>query len=404
MNSKMGIGAILLFAFFSVELHHVVHGADLQQISGKTANNFDGNQTFNQGENNLNSWLERIQQDAITNNVAQSSTNFYNELPNEGVTKVITVAKTGVADFRRLQDAVDSVPEDNMQRVVIYIQSGIYKEKVLVPKTKPYITFQGQGKRATVITWNDDLTTLDKFGKALGTMKSASVTIESDYFVAANLSFQNNAVSPNLRNKYRQAVALRISGDMAMFLSCGFFGHQDTLCDDAGRHYFYNCTIKGTVDYIFGNGRSLYERCAIRSLERFGAITAQGRGDPSQLTGFAFVRCRIAGYGGPYLGRAWGDFSRVVYINSKFNVDIGPHAWSDFGHPGRRSTSFYGMYRCRGPAVKSALKSRWTRELTSAEAKPFLDKSFINSDSWFQPYAKLTLDPMKFATDKASFN
>lgn len=56
-----------------------------------------------------------------------------------------------------------------------------------------------------------------------------------------------------------QAVAFRVSGDKAFFFGCGFYGAQDTLCDDAGRHYFRDCYIEGSIDFIFGNGRSLYK-------------------------------------------------------------------------------------------------------------------------------------------------
>ncbi|GAU38057.1 hypothetical protein TSUD_146140 [Trifolium subterraneum] len=38
-----------------------------------------------------------------------------------------------------------------------------------------------------------------------------------------------------------------------------FKGFQDTLYDDKGLHYFKDCMIQGSVDFIFGDGRSLYE-------------------------------------------------------------------------------------------------------------------------------------------------
>ena len=55
-----------------------------------------------------------------------------------------------------------------------------------------------------------------------------------------------------------QAVALRISGDKAAFYNCKLIGFQDTLCDDRGNHFFKDCHIRGTVDFIFGSGKSLY--------------------------------------------------------------------------------------------------------------------------------------------------
>lgn len=56
-----------------------------------------------------------------------------------------------------------------------------------------------------------------------------------------------------------QAVAIRVGGDQAAFWGCGFFGAQDTLHDDRGRHYFKDCYIQGSIDFIFGNGKSFYE-------------------------------------------------------------------------------------------------------------------------------------------------
>lgn len=53
-------------------------------------------------------------------------------------------------------------------------------------------------------------------------------------------------------------MALRVSGDKAAFYNCRLIGFQDTLCDDRGRHFFHGCYIEGTVDFIFGSGKSLY--------------------------------------------------------------------------------------------------------------------------------------------------
>lgn len=70
---------------------------------------------------------------------------------------------------------------------------------------------------------------------------------------------QNTAPAPMPGMQGLQAVAFRISGDKAYFSGCGFHGAQDTLCDDAGRHYFKECYIEGSIDFIFGNGRSMYK-------------------------------------------------------------------------------------------------------------------------------------------------
>jgi hypothetical protein len=70
---------------------------------------------------------------------------------------------------------------------------------------------------------------------------------------------KNTAPWPSPGEVGGQAVALRIAGDKAAFYGCGFYGAQDTLHDDSGRHYFRGCFIQGSIDFIFGNARSLYQ-------------------------------------------------------------------------------------------------------------------------------------------------
>jgi len=50
-----------------------------------------------------------------------------------------------------------------------------------------------------------------------------------------------------------------VSADNAAFVGCKFLGAQDTLYDHSGRHYYKECYIEGSVDFIFGNALSLYE-------------------------------------------------------------------------------------------------------------------------------------------------
>lgn len=76
---------------------------------------------------------------------------------------------------------------------------------------------------------------------------------------------QNLAPKPAPGLVGAQAVAFRAGGDKGAFYGCGFYGNQDTLNDQMGRHYFKNCYIEGEIDFIFGNGRSLYKVNALCS-------------------------------------------------------------------------------------------------------------------------------------------
>ena len=148
---------------------------------------------------------------------------------------VLSVSQQGgLADFQRVQDAVNFVRENNTQRVIIFIRASIYSEKVTIPKNKPFITFQGEEVRSTIIRWYDRAYDVDKSGKNLGTLLSASIAVNSDDFSTTNMYFENAATFQE-NAVYRQAVALRISGDRAIFMNCGFYGHQDTLYDHEGR-------------------------------------------------------------------------------------------------------------------------------------------------------------------------
>eukprot|EP01018_Ginkgo_biloba_P020333 Gb_41519 [translate_table: standard] len=170
-------------------------------------------------------------------------------VPQPNVGKILD----GCGNFTTVQKAVDAVPDNNPNRTIIVITAGVYKEKVSVSDTKPNITFQGQGYLKTSIAWNDTA------NSSHGTIYSASVSVFALNFIARNISFQNTAPAANPGDVGGQAVALRISGDKAAFYGCGFYGAQDTLHDDRGRHYFKECLIQGSIDFIFGNARSLYE-------------------------------------------------------------------------------------------------------------------------------------------------
>lgn len=59
--------------------------------------------------------------------------------------------------------------------------------------------------------------------------------------------------------KVTWAPAAAIAGDKASFYQCAFISLQDTLSDAKGRHYFYGCYVEGAIDFIWGNGQSMFE-------------------------------------------------------------------------------------------------------------------------------------------------
>ncbi|RAL50706.1 hypothetical protein DM860_015853 [Cuscuta australis] len=301
--------------------------------------------------------------------------------------RTISVNLDGSGDFLSVQAAVDSVPENNCMSVLIQISPGYYKEKVVVPASKPFITFEGAGREWTVIEWHDKASDRGPDGQQLRTYQSASVSVFANFFSARNITFKNTAPAPPPGVEGWQAVAFRISGDKAYFSGCGFHGAQDTLCDDAGRHYFKDCYIQGSIDFIFGNGRSMYKDCQIHSIaRRFGSIAAQNRNFPDEKTGFAFVNCTVTGTGPLYVGRAMGQYSRIIFSYTYFDDVVAHGGWDDWDHASNKSkTAFFGVYKCWGPGAAAVQGASWARELDFDTAHPFLRKSFVNGRHWIAP-------------------
>ena len=61
---------------------------------------------------------------------------------------------------------------------------------MLVPYTKHFVTFLGNPKNPPVIVWDDRAATHGKDGKPVGTVGSATVAVESDYFLASGIVFR----------------------------------------------------------------------------------------------------------------------------------------------------------------------------------------------------------------------
>ncbi|KAE8817657.1 putative pectinesterase 53 [Hordeum vulgare] len=301
-------------------------------------------------------------------------------------TRTIVVDRTpGAGDFSTIQGAVDSLPIINLARVVIKVNAGTYTEKVSISPLRAFVTVEGAGADRTVVQWGDTADTAGPWGRPFGTFASATFAVNSQFFVAKNITFKNTAPVPRAGALGKQGVALRISADNAAFVGCNFLGAQDTLYDHLGRHYYKDCYIEGSVDFIFGNALSLYEGCHVHAISpHYGALTAQNRRSMLDDTGFSFLNCRVTGSGALYLGRAWGTFSRVVFAYTYMDNIIIPRGWYNWGDPTREMTVFYGQYKCSGPGANHAGRVDWSRELTDEEAKPFISLSFIDGLEWLR--------------------
>ncbi|CAN0909153.1 Putative pectinesterase 11 [Linum grandiflorum] len=264
---------------------------------------------------------------------------------NWSVAKLIRVDNSapGRGDFETIQEAIDSVPSNNSELVFIWVKPGVYVEKVVVPKDKPFVTLGGTKAAAneTVVTWNEKG----------GIFESATFSVLAPYFVARYLTIQ---VIYHAKQEFQQlsggkAVALRVSGDKAAFYDCRILSYQDTLLDDNGSHYYRNCYIEGATDFICGDASSLFEvRYIFISIgydtNIHGSITAHDRDSESDQTGYVFLGCKVTGVGATLLGRAWGSYSRVVYAYSYLASNVLPIGWSDWGDKSKQRYEIHILF------------------------------------------------------------
>ncbi|KAF9602852.1 hypothetical protein IFM89_031798 [Coptis chinensis] len=316
---------------------------------------------------------------AVANGKVESKSRLKPSTFHAEVGLVLKVSLNGHdAKFTSIQKAVDAVPPNCRSKTLITIGPGTYREKVIVDRTKSNVIFQGQGYQTTIIAWND--TALS----AKGTTSSHTVGIFASNFTAYDISFKNTAPPPDGVRKGAQAVAVNIEADQAAFYRCGFYGIQDTVLDNRGKHYYKDCFIEGATDFIFGDARSLFEGCTLNliSSDHRGMITAQARESLDSNTGFSFVNCKIIGKGNAWLGRAYRAYATVVFINTNMANIIAMDGWNDMGKPTYHRTVFFGEYGCSGPGANRSKRVSYSKQLSLAEARPFMSISFIEGDKW----------------------
>jgi len=263
-----------------------------------------------------------------------------------------------------MRDCLSAAPGDDLQAVfdrapagaVIRLEAGEYRCKSVI--RTPGLTIVGAGADQTRIVWDDYALKKDEQGRDYVTFRTYTVAVCADGISMENLSIVNDALHPEIKG---QEVALSVCGNDFRMTGCVLTSTQDTLfvgplppdliqrydgfLDDTlrrggeMRQTFTDCRIEGTVDFIFGCGSALFDRCEIRSLvdARNVGYTAAPAHSLNQTEGLTFRDCRFTcedgvALGSIYLARPWRDYGLARFESCVYGPHIaesGFDKWND---------------------------------------------------------------------------
>lgn len=289
--------------------------------------------------------------------------------------QTVVVAQDGSGQYKTVQAALDAIPSNSKDKHIIQIKKGVYKEVITVDATKSFITFMGEDAKNTVLTFNNHAGTKLPNGDTLNTWTCASTFIYGNDFHAENITFENNAGFTA-----GQAVALRIEGNRASFKNCKMTGFQDVLflSGSGVKHYFEDCYIEGTTDFIFGAATAVFKNCLIHS-KKNSHVTAASTNSIIPF-GFVFIDCKLtadSNVNKVSLGRPWTPTASVAYINCWMDKHIIPEGWNNWRNPANETTARYAEYGSTGPGGDRSKRVRWAKQLTEDEVKKFTIRNIL---------------------------
>lgn len=321
---------------------------------------------------------------------------------------MIHIAQDGSGDFVSIQEGLNSIPQNNDSEVILFIHNGTYQERVTV--TVPYVTFLGESRENTRLTFGLYAQMPSEDVGKLGTFRTYSCMIDTHDFTARNMTFENSA-GPG--TEVGQALALYVDGDRIQFDNCCLLGNQDTLFTGPlppkeiepngfigpkqhkprinGRHYYHDCYIEGDIDFIFGSATAYFEGCEFFSKNTNSPVNSYVTASSTpqgQAYGYVMENCRFTGNCPPhtaYLGRPWRDFAKTILLNCWMDDHICPEGWHDWGKTQARTTVFFGEYNSLGPGAVMERRPEWVKRLSENDLPSFTRQAVLSgNDGWMK--------------------
>jgi len=306
--------------------------------------------------------------------------------------QTVVVDAAGGGDFKSIQEAINSLPDNASSQRIIYIRNGIYREKIFIEKN--FITLVGENKNNTqlVISLARDIwrcENKDDWGVATINLKGNDLVLE-------NLTITNSFGFDNMNNaegvhidcaadsvnhfktvrKDGHQMALRSFGTTRLIVrNCILRAYGgDTVSPwntDNGMFYFKDCLMEGGVDFYCPRGWAYAENCEFVAHGNVAAIWHDGSKYKDSKT--VLINCRFRGDDNFKLGRYHRD-AQFYLINCSFAKNMAdapvylnpsnPQNVIQWGH----RVYFYNSHKDGGDYVWLA------NNLETAEGSPIADK------------------------------
>ncbi len=247
---------------------------------------------------------------------------------------LLTVAADNSGDFCTIQGAVDFVPANNAQRVVISVKNGTYTEIVNIPSNKPLITVRGESRAGTIQRYANN----NNLNASTTTRPSFNVNTGANDFVLETITLQNATPQGGSQAEAFRSYALRTTVNTVNLLS-----FQDTILTQ-GSAFITNSYVEGDVDFMWGTGATYFKNTELKMMRENLGYYTQIRNSAANY-GNVYLNCRLTKAAnvtnGSYLSRIDPDdfpFSQVVFIDSQMDSHILPVGWR-FDNPTNEVTA-----------------------------------------------------------------
>lgn len=298
-----------------------------------------------------------------------------------------------------IQSAIDAAPNKKNARVYIFIKNAYYNETVYISADKWNLSLIGEDADSVVVAHSTE----------------QFFQVKGDNIYLENMTIENT-LNPDY-NQYCQAVATM--GNKNIYKNMRFKGHQATQQTGGDRHYFLNCHIHGTIDFIYGSGNTFFDRCYIYLEPRnkmmkdakaglpgtvawdTACVISAGSHELSEKWGMVYHSCTIDGdpsNDGRYsLGRPWHNDAKAVYLNTKMLIKPFEYGWTSMGNPPKRYVEYNSMDKDGNPIDLSGRKAVYIYEgksdtmayspvLTSQEAAQYTLTNVLGGNDGWKPY------------------